>query len=476
MHLSPMLLPMKKFVGFVLFCVAGFCVGYAMGLPFFKSPLKAEAAPLSKDAVPLEEKHSDFVSFASTLGGPQLAVTKNASTRVKPATPLNGAAEIAGLTLQQVQARLDQLNGMLATAATDELEELLVNRWATLDPIGSAEYAADAVTQGGSPRLLQTAAKAWAKSDPANAAEWAATLDSPMARDTALGQIFNTWSATNPIQAASAIASLPMGSAQTVATSAVAKNFIKGNLNAALRWSEELTGPVQIAAAREIINFWSTSDPGAAGAWIMQQASPQLRAEALRQLAGNWVSRDPAAAISYAQTITDAGLRDGFIKSAVNRFSTMDPLGAANWLASDASRPYASSLIGGVSSRWADFDPNSAAGWATSIADSSLRDKALSAVSTSWGRNSPEAAARWIGSLGDAQAKDVATTAFSMEIAKANPAMAAQWASRISDPAKLNSSLKRIVGEWKKTAPEAARSFVLSSTTMPANLRQELLR
>lgn len=467
---------MKKSIVFVLFCVVGFCLGYAMGVPFFKSALKEAATPSSGDEQPLEERRREFVSLAAERNEPKEVPEKTKARLPAAAAQSNRAKKIENLSLAEVQSRLEQMNGMLATSTTDELEQSLVTRWANLDPIGATEYAADAVAQGGSPRLLQTAAKAWAKYDPASASQWAAGLDSPIARDTALGQIFSTWSETNPSQAAGAIDYLPIGSAQTVATSAVAKNFVRGNLNAALQWAEGLSGPVQRAATREIVNLWSISDPQAAGDWIMQRAAPQLRGEALGQLAGSWVAHDPGAAIGYAQTISNAELRAGFIKSAMNRFASMDPIAAADWLSSDASKPYASSLVGGVSSRWADFDPNSAAGWASSITDTKLRNQALAAVSTSWGKNSPDAAAQWIGSLRDTQAKDVATAAFSVELAKANPAMAAQWASRISDPGKLANSLNQIVRNWKKIDPNAARSFVLSSTTMPADLRQKLLR
>lgn len=467
---------MKRFLVFVLFCATGFCAGYLMGVPFFKSPLRASETPLRGDMERIKEHQGEFVSLASRDNEPQATTKTIKTTPPEPALPSNPVRGIEKLTLPEVQARLQEMNGMLATAETDELEQNLVARWSKLDPIGAAEFAADAVAQGGNPRLLQTAATAWAKTDPVGAAQWAATLESPLARDTALGQIFGTWSSTNPAQAASAIATLPMGSAQTVATSAVARNFAKENLNAALQWAEGLSGPVQLAASREIVNLWSTSDPEATGAWILQQGSPQLRNEALRQLAGNWVSRDPGAAIDYAQTIADVGLRNSFVQSAMQRFSSMDPVAAADWLSSDAAKPHASSLVGSVSSRWAAFDPVAAAGWASSITDSALRNKALSAVSTSWSQTSPDQAAQWVGSIKDAQARDVATAAFSVELAKANPATAAQWASRISDTARLSSSLNRIVSDWKKIDPNAARSFVLSSTVMPADLRQKLLQ
>ncbi|MFZ9965351.1 MAG: hypothetical protein ACO3GO_09100, partial [Terrimicrobiaceae bacterium] len=108
--------------------------------------------------------------------------------------------------------------------------------------------------------------------------------------------------------------------------------------------------------------------------------------------------------------------------------------------------------------------------------DSNLRNKAISAVSTSWGQNNPEAAARWISSLRDPKTRDVATAAFSAQMAKTDPATAAQWASRISDPAQLKGSLQRIVGDWKKVDPNAARLFVQSSTALPAEFKQKLLR
>ena len=467
--------PMKKSIVFVLFCAAGFCCGYMLGAPFFKSSLQELPVSERSGAEALSESGANFKPLVASTPAPK-PQAKSKQAPVKPIAPPSLSAVIEKLTLPEVQARLQEMNGMLANSATDDLEQNLVARWSKLDPIGAAEFAADAVAQGGNPRLLQTAAVAWAKTDPIAASQWAATLDSPLARDTALGQIFGTWSSSNPAQAASAIATLPMGSAQTIATSAVARNFAKGNLNAALQWAEGLSGPVQLAATREIVNLWSTSDPVATGAWIMQQGSQQVRNEALRQLAGNWVSRDPGAAIDYAQTISDVGLRNGFVQSAMQRFSSMDPVAAANWLSSDAAKPHASSLVGSVSSRWAAFDPGSAAGWASSITDSALRNKALSAVSSSWSQTNPAKAAQWVGSLRDVQARDVATAAFSVELAKANPATAAQWASRISDPARLSSSLNQIVSNWKKIDPNAARSFVLSSTAMPADLREKLLR
>lgn len=464
---------MRKPIFFLLFCASGFCVGYLFGVPFFKpSPVPVTA----QDPVDVEESGLGFIPLAPASLLAEPAPAKERSTPSKKTIPSNPSNAIANLTLQEVQTRLEGMNGMLVTEATDEMEQLLVSRWAKLDPMGAAQYAADAVAQGGNPRLLQASATAWAKTDPVGAAQWAASLDSPLARDTALGQIFNTWSSTNPLQAAAAIDSLPMGTARTIATSAVAKNFAKGDLAGAVQWADTLTGPLQIAAAREIVNLWAASDPAATGAWIMGQNSQQVRSEAFRQLAGNWVSRDPSGAFDYAGRISDPSLQADFIKSAMQRFSSMDPVSAADWLSSASARPHAGSLVADVSSRWAAFDPGAASTWASSISDTSLRNKALSAVTTSWSQFQPADTAAWIGSLKDAPSKDVAIAAYSVQIAKANPSTGAQWAAQISDPAKLRSSMNRIVGDWKKIDPNAARLFVQSSNVLPPDLKQRLLR
>ncbi len=466
---------MKKTLFFFLFCGMGFCVGYIAGGPF--SHKAATSVSITRgNPENVENFGHKAIPLTPQRDKPEAQEPAKVSQQPRPAPPTTPASEIGKLSLPEVHARLQAMDGMLVTAATEEMEQLLVNRWSNLDPIGASQFAADAVAQGGNPRLLQTASAAWAKTDPAGAAQWAATLDSPLARDTAIGQIFNTWASTDPVLASGAIDALPLGSAQTVATSAVARNFIKGNPDAAMKWAERLSGPLQIAATREIVNLLSVTDPAATGAWILKQPSPQTRSEALRQLAGNWAARDPGSAFDYAQSISDPHLQNSFIQSAMQRFSSMDPLAAANWLSSEAARPHADALVGGVSSRWAAFDPGAASTWAAAFANPELRNKAVSAVSTSWAQSNPAAAAQWIGSIGEAQTRDTAIAAFSVQMAKANPASGAQWAAQISDPAKLRSSMNRIVGDWKKIDPTAARLFVQSSNVLPADLKQRLLR
>jgi hypothetical protein len=348
---------MKRSLVFTLICASGFCAGYLLGVPFFKTQPLQSSTRKPEIVENLGQKFSTLASSEKKQAAPP---PKGQKPAPKPTAPPNLAAEIASLSLAEVHSRLQAMNGMEATAATDEMDQLLVTRWSKLDPIGASEFAAAAVAEGGNPRLLQTATAAWAKTDPAGAAQWAANLDSPLARDTAIGQIFNTWSSTDPMLASGAINALPLGSAQTVATTAVAKNFTKGNPDAALKWAEGLTGPLQAAATREIVNNWSVADPAATAAWILKQPSQQTRNEAMRQLAGNWVSRDPGTAFDYAQSISDPSLRTEFMQSAMQRFSSMDPLAAANWLSSEPARPHADALVGGVSSRWAAFDPGAA--------------------------------------------------------------------------------------------------------------------
>jgi hypothetical protein len=225
---------MKKTLFFVLLCGLVFCASYFAAGPSTKTSSTTVSETQERPGN-LENLGDKAISLTPHEDIPE--AQRPAKVSQQPASPSNPANEIAKLSLSEVQDRLQAMDGMLVTAATEEMEQLLVNRWSNLDPIGASQFAADAVAQGGNSRLLQTASAAWAKTDPVGAAKWAAKLDSLLARDTAIGQIFNTWSATDPLQASRAIdalrflnppskpVALPLGSAQTLATSAVAKNF-----------------------------------------------------------------------------------------------------------------------------------------------------------------------------------------------------------------------------------------------------------
>jgi|Laugresu1bdmlbdd_1035124.scaffolds.fasta_scaffold10321_1 hypothetical protein len=473
---------MKKPLFFILFCGLAFCAGCFVGNPFSKTggPIASGTQGNPENVESLGLKAIPLAPQKDTLETKRHA---KVSHQPQPALSSNPANDIANLSLAEVQARLQAMDGVLATAATEEMEELLVNRWSALDPIGASQFAADALAQGGNPELLQTASKAWAKTDPAGAAQWAANLETSLARDTAIGQIFTTWSSTDPVMASGAINALPLGSAQMEATSAVAKNFIKGNPDAALKWAEGLPRQLQKAATEEIVNFWSASDPAATGAWILKQPSLQTRSEALKQLAGNWVARDPGSALEYAQSIADPNLRVHFICEAMDRFSNMDPVAAADWLSSEEARPVIHvvdssglGLTADISRRWAGFDPGAASNWAASIPNSDVRRQAIFEVSTIWAESNPAAAAQWIGSIGEAGTRDSAIAAFSFQIAKADPGNAAQWATRISDSAERSLIIEKIVSDWRQTDPNAARLFVQSSNALPADLKKRLLR
>lgn len=117
---------MKKSLGFVLFCTTGFCTGYLAGIPFFKSSLGVSETPARSDAKPIQEHRGDFVSLVSRKSEPHEAQKTVKSTKPESSSLSSAARRVEKLTLPEVQARLEAMNGMLATAETDELEQNLV--------------------------------------------------------------------------------------------------------------------------------------------------------------------------------------------------------------------------------------------------------------------------------------------------------------------------------------------------------------
>jgi len=459
---------MKRLLPFTLVLLAGILVGFSA------SRLRDGRPAKDVDEPALNEKKWQMETSALERTLTDVREEERLDAKISPRAAESAA--IDRMSLEQIQAKLQQLNNAAPGPKTDRLEQELVERWSALDPRGAADYAAQAYAQGANETVLRKAAEALASVDPAAASAWAAALESPLVRDTALRHIYRKWSERNSAAAAASLTSLPIGSAQLVAASASGKHFADANLSGALQWVNSLDGAVQTAAMRSVLSRWAITDPAAAGAWAMQQNSPGLRSEAMKLLASDWAQRDPAAALAYANAIESPAARVEYVQAALQRYALSDPQSAAAWLAGAEASPYVKAAIGGITSQWAAFDPGAASGWAESIPDPALRDRAVAAVSRSWGNTDPAQAAQWISGLADSKARDAATAAFSSVLAKSDPATAAQWAAGITDAAARNQSLTQVVRDWKRADLPAATAFLQSSSLLPAALREKLLR
>ena len=399
-------------------------------------------------------------------GSPDSPLDTRGETKETQPTP----NEFKKLSLEQVKARLESLNGAPVTPESDRMEQRLVERWAQLDPSSAATYAAQAVDAGAPVALLQAAMAVWAKSDPTAASAWAVTLTSLDLRENAVRQIYRTWSATDPVTAASNLPKLPQGSSQTIAARVIAENYAKNNLSQALEWTKTLSGAVRNNALQAVLGKWTQTDPQGAAKWIVQQ-SHDIQWSTVQRLASDWVRKDPSTALAYGASLSGSSIgsklglgpiQRRFMESALNTLISSDPRAAATWLGTPLGSSYFNDTAPSVAGRWASFSPPEALAWSMQIQDTKTRNSAIASLSSSWTRNDPAGTARWIQTLGNGSVRDTALSSYARTLSPYDPALAAQWASSINDPKTRNSTLQTVIKNWSRYDPVGAANFTKS--------------
>ena len=176
-------------------------------------------------------------------GSPDSPLDTRGETKETQPTP----NEFKKLSLEQVKARLESLNGAPVTPESDRMEQRLVERWAQLDPSSAATYAAQAVDAGAPVALLQAAMAVWAKSDPTAASAWAVTLTSLDLRENAVDKS----TALGPPQTGDRCLQFPkLPKAHPNNCRGVLLKTMQNNLSQALEWTKLFPEPCETTPYR----------------------------------------------------------------------------------------------------------------------------------------------------------------------------------------------------------------------------------
>ena len=452
----------------------GFGLGVLLGRPW---SLWREPQP----EIQLQEEADENMplSPAPKFDGKKLAQTPNPEAKKwDPKT-------IQGLSLREVQSRLQELSTWAPGAEADKLEIKLVNRWASLDPASACQYAYQAVLQGAEEPLLVGPLEIWAKIYPADASRWAAALGSPSLRDLSVRTVYQTWAQADSNAALKSISSLRPASARGTATAATAPPQAQKSFSNAMQWARTLPGPLREKTLDAILGEWTRRDPPGAANWLIQQPG-DIQWALISKLAADWVKKDPASALSWglgksAEASLGTRLAVGpvqrkFFEAALGTLIGTDPQAAANWLASPIGEPFFASRIGSVAGRWTSMDPLEAAGWSLSLARESDRNAALGAVAGTWAKTDPQAAGQWINSLAQASQRDTALSAYCNSLSPYDAGAAAQWAERISSPGLRQSAILAAIDRWKQYDPTAARQFISTTSSLDQKTKADLLQ
>lgn len=233
---------------------------------------------------------------------------------------------------------------------------------------------------------------------------------------------------TNFAALGQSILSMPPGPQRRQALHRLASRWGRIDPQAALRWSEDLTGRDQFSTMEDILRHWSDEDPAAAADYVTRLPGSEHTLHLLRDLSHRWAESDRGSALEWSMALEDPALRMRAIR--------------------------------GVASSWAEHDPAGAAAFTTdSLETVNERHHVLEAVARRWGEQDLESALQWARDLepGDQQR---ATQSVLRLVAEHNPSEAASIYQDIAAELPQDGPISR---EYRHMAQEVARVWSSSS-------------
>ena len=114
---------------------------------------------------------------------------------------------------------------------------------------------------------------------------------------------------TNFASLGRSILSMPPGPQRRRALHRLASRWGRSDPQAALRWSEDLTGRDQFATMEDILRHWSDDDPAAAANYVTQLPGSEHTMHLLRDLSHRWAESDRTAALEWSMALENPALR-----------------------------------------------------------------------------------------------------------------------------------------------------------------------
>ena len=269
--------------------------------------------------------------------------------------------------------------------------------------------------------------------------------------------------------AARTILDLPPGQQRRQAIHRLASHWGRSNPEAALRWTESLTGRDRFEAMENILREWSDRDPGAAVAYASQLPGSERTMHLVHDLSRRWAEEDRPAALEWSAALNDPALRARALRGALSSWAEDDPAEAANYTLTELTdRNVRHHVLEGVARRWAERDLEQALQWARQLPKNDF-SRATRSVLRSIAEHDPHSAAAMFQQIADDlpaagpigreyrhMAEEVASIWSS-----SNPAEAAEWALTLPERGSIrHGAIGDVAERWMRLDGTAAREWI----------------
>jgi hypothetical protein len=255
--------------------------------------------------------------------------------------------------------------------ALAELRQLLIRRWAAVDPEAAAAWAVGLSDSSVQMESLEQIAVVWYQNNPANALAWAAKLPDGDGKTAVILSLGCEVSRVEPLAALSLVSTLPP--------------------------SEERDDMVIHGVSQ-----WAAENPSAASYWAVQIPDEALRQRVLVAIGVAWAGSDSVAAATFALDHLPPGAeQDRAVVSIVQRWVQTSPESAAKWIEQFPALPVRYIALQNLVAIWMEQDSASPVNWLRGLPSGTLRDESISVYAQTLAPRSFQSAQIWAAAIED---------------------------------------------------------------------------
>jgi hypothetical protein len=360
-----------------------------------------------------------------------------------------GVGRISRMTVEELQACLNQAAGMEAGPAATKLLSELIAHWASMDPAAAAAYAGSVSSLRLRGDLLASAMNIWAARDMAAAVSFAQGIENRRTQSGILQNLLNTWSTQDP--------------------------------EAALKWlqSNPNTDPrMMYSCVTNLFVHLTRQDPAMAlsKAWDISNERGGKNV-AIRSIADELVKNEGMDALLGFYAGMQAGENKALLRDEIVRqMAYYQPSKAMEWInATISDSGERNAAMDRLLYTWSSDQPEQAARWImTQLPDGETKEEQLSHAVRAWIHDNSAAAVQWLSEYPSSPVTDSSAMVVARELARTAPTVAIQWAESITDANTRSSAIEQVAARWMTKDSAQATAYVQAST-LPDDVKKRIL-
>lgn len=409
----------------------------------------------------------------SKRGHPRKAPSPGVQLQISPSFSVNNE-ELEALTIEEVKAKLLELDQALPGAAFQFQRHSLYAHWVKLDPEGAWDAVLQMKKRSIRDQMVSSVISQIARSDVPTAQHLIESIKEPRIKQSALAALVHVAAGTDPVLALQLATEDPFLAHQPHHLHNIFSQWTQIDPESALVAAQNLRRPDQkYQAESAIVNAFAQTNPERALQFAQSIEHSDQRNAHLHSVLNTIARTEPKRAVQLLGELDFGNMRHSVIGSIASTWASQDSHAALEWVKTLSPREQSSALSNGMS-YFIQSAPEALAQILSNLPLSSNTNQHFSSLASNWAQYDPEATSAWIETLPTGGARNNALSNLVSTLSQTDPRKAAQILTAEGVTAHNSNQINSLMANWIKIAPDEAVAWANELPLTPSVRRSML--